>query len=151
MGVEIERKFLVKDLTAVLKEEGIPCKQGYLSVDLDRSVRVRVAGGLAYLTVKGASRGMSRTEFEYEIPLADAERMLADTCIQPILLKTRYTLGEWEVDVFHGENEGLVIAEFELSSDCQVIEIPDWVGEDVTDDKNYYNAVICTNPYSRRS
>ena len=117
MGTEIERKFLVRDVSAVRDATGVPYRQGYLSTVPERTVRVRVAGEHAFITIKGTNVGATRAEFEYEIPLADAQALLR-MCLPPLVEKTRYRIDHggltWEVDVFEGENDGLVVAEVEL-------------------------------------
>jgi adenylate cyclase len=151
MGIEIERKFLVRDRSVLDGSTGIHYRQGYLSRDPDRTVRVRLAGDRAYLTVKGRSDGPTRTEFEYEIPAADVAGLLA-LCDGDIVDKVRHRIEHagltWEVDVFHGANEGLVVAEVELRSPDQPVDVPDWVGADVTSDPRYYNASLVARPYS---
>jgi adenylate cyclase len=149
--VEIERKFLVLQDKWKPKSAGVKIKQGYLSVDPERTIRIRQAGEKAFLTVKGKSVGISRAEFEYEIPLPDAE-ILLKMCVENIIEKTRYVekVGDfiWEIDVFEGQNSGLVLAEVELTSENQEFEIPVWAGEEVSGDYRYFNAWISKNPYS---
>ena len=149
MAKEIERKFLLKK-DYWPHDNCTRYRQGYLCRLKERTVRVRVAGDKGYLTIKGASDGASRSEFEYDIPLQDAE-MLLDLCEQPLIEKNRYkvVLGDltWEIDEFFGENQGLVIIEVELESEDQEYAKPDWVGEEVTSDPRYYNANLITNPY----
>lgn len=153
MGIEIERKFLVRDLSAVSGLTGIRMRQGYLSVDPERTVRVRLAGPRAYLTIKGApsESGASRAEYEYEVPSGDAEELLDRLALRPLIEKTRYRVSVgrlvWEIDVFSGENEGLVVAEVELPSEVTAVVLPDWVGEEVTGDDRYYNASLVSYPY----
>lgn len=151
MGREIERKFLVTDETWKDPEAGVPYRQGYLNTHPDRVVRVRTMGGRAALTVKGAVSGATRLEFEYEIPLDDAEQLL-DLCPWPLIEKTRFRIDHaglvWEVDEFHGVNAGLVIAECELGSEDQEIVMPSWVGKEVTDDARYYNSNLIGRPFS---
>ncbi len=150
MATEIERKFLVLG-DAWRVGEGRRIWQGYLSRDKNRTVRVRVAGEQAYLTVKGATTGATRAEFEYEIPMADAEQMLA-MCDGPVIQKVRREfLHEgfvWEVDEFFGDNAGLVVAEIELPSEDQVFSKPVWIGLEVTDDARYYNSNLASHPYA---
>jgi len=150
MGIEIERKFLVigdgwKTVEPVL------LRQGYLNTDKSRTVRVRTAGQKAFLTIKGKTTNVSRSEFEYLIPLQDAESMLL-LCSDSIIEKQRYTLPigglVWEVDEFCGENQGLVVAEVELESESQVVTRPDWVGEEVSGDTRYYNSSLALMPFS---
>jgi len=147
---EIERKFLVDKNRWIPSELGKELKQGYLSVDPERTVRVRIAGDKAYLTIKGKSKGISRTEMEYEIPLADAEILLT-MCLEFVVEKTRYVEKRdgliWEIDVFHGKNSGLLMAEVELENENQYIEIPDWVEKEVSEDYRYFNSWLSQNPF----
>ena len=149
MGVEIERKFTVR---ADFCPQGVGTEmaQGYLSRDPQRTVRVRLAGGRGYLTVKGETRGMVRAEYEYEIPPTDARAMLA-LCDPPLVEKTRYVVDvagrRWEVDVFHGANDGLVVAEVELPSETAEVTLPAWVKREVTGEKRYYNSALIVHPY----
>ncbi len=152
MGVEIERKFLVRaDAWRQAADEGVRYRQGYLNRDGRSSVRVRVGGGRARLNIKSGELGMSRLEFEYPVPLADAEEMLARLCHRPLIEKTRYRVRHgahvWEVDVFEGENAGLVVAEVELEAPEEALELPAWVGEEVTGDPRYYNVCLVEHPY----
>ena len=144
MGVEIERKFTVR-ADFCPQGAGTEMAQGYLSRDPQRTVRVRLAGGRGYLTVKGETRGMVRAEYEYEIPLADA-RSLLELCGSHRLSKVRHLVPyqghTWEVDIFTGRHEGLVLAEIELSSIGEQYDLPPWVGEEVTGDPRYYNAML---------
>ena len=150
MGTEIERKFLVTDLSALDGRIGVPYRQGYLSTDPARTVRIRRAGDAAYVTVKGMSVGAARPEFEYPIPVADAEAML-ELCEGPTVDKTRYRIEAgalvWEVDVFAGANAGLVVAEVEIPSVDTVVTPPPWVGVEVTGDARYFNANLVRHPY----
>ncbi|MCF7848079.1 MAG: CYTH domain-containing protein [Kiritimatiellales bacterium] len=150
MGIEIERKFLVQnDSWKQQAPAGLVCRQGYLVSDHDKTVRIRVIGDKAFLTIKGATYGLSRSEFEYEIPVFDAEDML-QLCGNPVE-KTRYRIEHegmtWELDVFSGENEGLVMAEIELESEDQRFDLPEWVGDEVTGDIRYYNAFLSKHPF----
>jgi adenylate cyclase len=151
MGWEIERKFLVIDDTWKDTDSGVLYRQGYLNTHKERVVRVRTMGDKAALTVKGATVGAGRPEFEYEIPLDDAGRLL-DLCEKPLIEKCRHRLEHgglvWEVDEFHGVNEGLVVAECELESEDQEIEKPDWVGAEVTGDSRYFNAKLVARPFT---
>lgn len=151
MGIEIERKFLVTG-TAWRQGEGVRFSQGYLNQDKARTVRVRLAGGQAFLTVKGATTGATRVEFEYGIPVADAEQLLR-LCDGPLIDKVRRCITHegcvWEVDEFFGENAGLVVAEIELSSEDQAFARPAWLGEEVTHDPRYFNASLASHPFSR--
>ena len=152
MAKEIERKFLVHRELWQPKDEGIEIAQGYLSADKKRAVRVRLAGDRAWLTVKGPTKGVERLEFEYEIPTADARAMLA-LCERPWIEKRRYCeqcgAHTWEIDCFMGENEGLVVAEIELSTADEIFERPLWLGEEVSTDSRYLNASLMRLPFSR--
>ena len=149
MPVEIERKFLVADLSWK-NESGSTLRQGYLSRDPVRIVRVRLADNAAWLTIKGISSGSTRAEFEYPIPRIDAAAMLA-LCDGPLLEKTRYRVEHrghwWDIDELHGDNEGLIIAEVELQSETEHVELPPWIGREVTSDPRYFNSSLTANPY----
>ena len=152
MAVEIERKFLVRNETwREQVEEETRILQGYLTQGGGATVRVRVKGDLAYLTIKGATSGISRLELEYRIPVEDAERMLRELAVSAVIEKTRYRVrcGHhlWDLDVFAGENTGLVLAEIELESEDAGFERPDWAGEEVSDDPRYFNARLALHPY----
>jgi adenylate cyclase len=153
MAREIERKFLVMGEAWRQAGEGKRYRQGYLSTDLERTVRVRTAGDAGSLTIKGRTQGATRAEYEYRIPIAEAEAMLDNLCLRPLIEKVRYAIPHqglvWEVDEFLGENTGLVIAEVELESETQDIVKPDWVGAEVTDDPRYYNANLVHRPFTR--
>ncbi len=153
MGQEIERKFLVKDFS--FRDEAFrtdTIKQGYISVNPGKSVRVRIKNKQAFLTIKGKTNGFTRAEFEYEIPLQEAQQMIEMFC-DTIIVKERFFVKyddfTWEVDIFHGDNEGLVLAEIELNSEKTSFEIPDWAGKEVTGDVKYYNANLISHPYSQ--
>jgi len=150
MAKEIERKFLVQ-ASWQPQDEGIKIAQGYLSTVPERTVRVRIKGDKGYLTIKGKNQGISRAEFEYEIPLADAEELLK-LAEQPILSKVRYLEQHgnrlWEIDVFAGENQGLVVAEVELPDEGADFSRPRWLGQEVSGDVRYYNANLIKNPFS---
>ena len=151
MGKEIERKYLVLGESWRELAEGVLYRQGYLNSQKERVVRARTMGPKAALTIKGISVGATRLEFEYEIPFDDANSLL-ELCEQPLVEKTRYKIPFggliWEVDEFHGVNEGLVVAECELESEDQAIEKPDWVGEEVTGDPRYFNSNLIANPFT---
>ncbi|MCC6559373.1 MAG: CYTH domain-containing protein [Polyangiaceae bacterium] len=151
MAHEIERKFLVKGEAWRALAPGVLYRQGYLSSVKERTVRVRIAGGKGFLTIKGVSRGVTRTEFEYSIPVEDASAMLDDLCERPLIEKTRHAIKHgahtWEVDEFHGDNAGLVIAEVELASADEQPEIPEWVGEEVSSDPRYFNSNLAKRPF----
>jgi adenylate cyclase len=150
MGTEIERKFLVDGDGWKAGAQGRRLRQGYLSFDPDRTVRVRIASDRAWLNVKGRTKGIRRLEFEYEIPVADAVQLL-DLSLAAVIDKTRYEVrhGErtWEVDEFHGENEGLVVAELELRDEQDEFERPSWLGAEVSGDPRYYNACLARHPF----
>jgi CYTH domain-containing protein len=152
--LEIERKFLLIGESWRSQVVGEPKRlsQGYLCADAEKSVRVRIAGDYATLTVKGSRNGISRLEMQYTIPVPDAERMLA-LCLRPLIDKTRYIVQhdgmKWEVDIFHSENEGLRVAEVELESEDQPISLPDWAGDEVSHDPRYYNSQLVKEPFSR--
>ncbi len=152
MATEIERKFLVEGDAWRRLAAGDEFLQGYLSTVKERTVRVRVVGDRGQLTIKGITVGATRTEFEYEIPVADARHMLAELCERPIIEKTRYRIDwngvTWEIDEFSGVNEGLVVAEVELEHEDEQIVLPDWIGEEVTDDPRYFNANLIAHPYT---
>jgi adenylate cyclase len=153
MATEIERKFLVKDDSWRGLGQGNRYRQGYLSTHPERTVRARVAAGKGYLTIKGKTQNATRAEYEYSIPVQDAEAILDELCARPLIEKTRYRIDYhglvWEVDEFEGENAGLVIAEVELASADQAVALPAWIGEEVTADPRYYNANLIANPFSR--
>ena len=155
MATEIERKFRVVGDAWRALAEGVVYRQGYLSTVKARTVRVRVVGDNGYLTIKGASVGASRAEYEYPIPVADANAMLDDLCEKPIIEKSRYRIAQgdlaWEVDEFTGENAGLIVAEIELADEAQAFDKPAWIGEEVTGDPRFFNANLVANPYSRWS
>jgi adenylate cyclase len=148
---EIERKFLVKTEIFPGSSKRTVIKQGYLSVDPDRVVRIRIEGDKAWLTIKGKGSGFSRPEFEYPIPVTDAEELMA-LCLYPPVEKVRHRLDVegtlWEVDEFLGSNRGLVMAEVELEREDQPFVMPDWAGEEVTGDKRYYNAWLAGHPFT---
>jgi len=155
MGTEIERKFLPKGdaWKRAIEGPGATIRQGYLSNARECTVRVRVKGEQAWITVKGPSVGASRPEFEYPIPLEDATRMLDSLCGKPQIEKTRYVVRRnglaFEIDEFHAENAGLVLVEVELTSEDQAVGLPDWVGEEVTGDSRYYNSRLARHPYGQ--
>ncbi len=150
MGQEIERKFLVEGEGWRIGE-GVAYRQGYLNRAIERTVRVRRVGDKGYLTIKGATHGISRLEYEYEIPAEEAEELLDALCEKPLIEKTRYRIawGEltWEVDEFAGENEGLVLAEIELPSEAYAFKRPAWLGEEVSGDPRYFNSNLVKNPF----
>jgi adenylate cyclase len=151
MGHEIERKFLVRGDAWRVDATRCAYRQGFLSTEPERTVRVRVAGDRAWLTIKGISVGARRDEYEYEIPRDDASRLLDTLCKRPLIEKVRHTLlvgdHSWEVDVFEGDNAGLVVAEVELSAEDEAFERPVWLGDEVTDDPRYFNSNLVGHPY----
>jgi len=152
MGIEIERKFLVRKELWVPPKSGIRIRQGYLCLDPERTVRIRLAGEAGYLTIKGASSGGARSEFEYPLPAEEAGELLGNLCHKPLIEKIRYRIKVgrhlWEVDEFFGDNVGLLLAEVELVDMTEEVEQPEWVGSEVTDDPRYYNAALIRHPFS---
>ncbi len=157
MAIEIERKFLLKnDDWKPLVTKVLVIKQGYLQSGLETSqkssVRVRISNDKANINIKSVALKIERQEFEYAIPLADAEQLLATLCDVPHIEKTRYHVSYashlWEIDVFEGSNKGLQLAEIELKDIDETFEIPDWIGEEVSEDKRYYNHYLQKNPYN---
>jgi adenylate cyclase len=152
MAQEIEHKFLVRD-TRWRKDvyRSVPMRQGYLVSDKIRSVRIRIAGDAAHLNIKSGTLGVSRSEFEYAIPLADAQELLDKLCRKPLLEKIRHFLHYgnhiWEIDEFQGDNAGLIVAEVELASLGEAFERPPWLGEEVSHDLRYYNSQLAEHPY----
>lgn len=151
MGTEIERKFLVTENSWRSLAAGVKYRQGYLNSAKERTVRVRTIDDKGFLTIKGITTGASRTEYEYEIPVGDADALLDDLCEKPLIEKNRYKIDfegfVWEVDEFFGENQGLIVAEVELESEDQAFEKPGWIGEEVTGDPKYFNSNLINNPY----
>jgi CYTH domain-containing protein len=153
MGIEIEKKFLVTgDAWRKLGPEARYC-QGYLNRAAERTVRVRTVDGKGFLTIKGRVKGSTRLEYEYEIPIHECREILECLAEKPLIEKSRYTIEHkgliWEVDEFYGENQGLVVAEVELDSEDQIIELPDWIGTEVTEDSRYFNSNLIRHPYQR--
>jgi adenylate cyclase len=165
MATEIERKFLVKQaewrviVDTLDRPAGARYRQGYISTDKERTVRVRAvfpesgAKQQGYITIKGRTVGASRLEYEYEIPIQDAEELLDLLCLRPLIEKRRYKIETddltWEVDEFMGENAGLLIAEVELNDAEQPFTRPAWVGQEVTGDPRYFNANLVANPFTQ--
>lgn len=151
MPSEIERKFLLSDDSWRDGSPGVRISQGYLSQDPERTVRVRIGGEKAWLTIKGRTQGITRTEFEYPIPVAEARELLG-LCLSSVIDKTRYKVPYaghvWEIDVFDGDNEGLVIAEVELADESVSPELPPWIGMEVSDDARYFNSCLAARPYA---
>ncbi len=154
MAIEIERKFLVRDDSWRSRaDRGICMRQGYLASDPASSVRVRLSGDRACLNIKSATSAIRRLEYDYEIPLAEGREILQQLCKGRCVEKTRYRVEHaghlWEVDVFEGDNAGLVVAEIELDDEDEVFERPAWLGEEVSDDPRYYNMNLAEHPFSR--
>jgi len=151
MGTEIERKFLVTSDRWRSLAEGTLYRQGYLARGR-ATVRVRIVGEQGYLTIKGKNDGIRRLEYEYEIPIEEAQALLTNLCDEPIIEKYRYRIPIdgylWEVDEFLGVNAGLIIAEVELTDESDRPTLPDWIGADVSDDSRYYNANLAQHPWS---
>jgi adenylate cyclase len=151
MAMEIERKFLVVGDQWRSLASGTVYRQGYLLSNEQLTVRVRMAGDLGYLTIKGSSDGISRAEFEYAIPATDATELLDTLCERPLIEKTRYRIPYqglvWEVDEFAGANQGLIVAEVELIEPNQPILVPEWIGAEVSDNPRYFNACLAKHPY----
>ena len=151
MAIEIKRKFLVTDQDWGSLAPGVTIRQGYLPTRDDIAARVRLAGDEGFLTVKGQDRGVGRPEFEFPLPPAQARQLLVDLCDKPIIEKTRHRIvhGDrtWEVDVFHSDNEGLVVAGVALATKEEKVDFPPWVTEEVTDDSRYGNVNLVKAPY----
>lgn len=152
MGIEIERKFLIRDdRWRQQVERSTRMRQGYLTSDARCSVRVRVAGSQGFLNIKSGTLGIQRSEYEYAIPLTEAEEILDTLCEKPLLEKTRHFVHHgqhvWEIDEFAGENTGLIVAEVELRHPDEPLACPDWLGEDVSHDIRYYNSQLVRYPY----
>jgi adenylate cyclase len=152
MALEIKHKFLLKnDHWKTLVSHSHQHKQGYLLSDTKRSLRIRITNNKAWLNIKSATIGAQRQEFEYEIPFIDGKEILETLSEKPILEKTRYFVPisqhTWEIDVFQGANEGLVVVEIELSALNEQFNIPEWIGKEVTHELRFYNNSLCKNPY----
>ncbi|MNK09093.1 CYTH domain protein [compost metagenome] len=153
MAVEIEFKYLIRKevWSAELSHNHTVIRQGYLQTDPNKTIRVRTKGNQGYLTIKGKAVGASRLEFEYEIPVDEANELLDKFCSN-LIDKTRYDVVHegktWEVDVFSGLNEGLIVAEIELTSEEETYTLPVWVGENVTSDMRYANSNLAVTPFS---
>lgn len=153
MAKEIERKFLVKGSDWKKLAKGTHYRQGYLNSAKERTVRVRTIDDKGYLTVKGITTGASRSEYEYQIPAAEADAMLTELCEKPLIEKSRYKIKAgahtWEIDEFFGDNRGLVVAEVELASEGQSFQKPEWIGEEVTGDPRYFNSNLIKHPFTK--
>ena len=152
MPAEIERKFLVANDSWRDGSPGARIAQGYLSQDPDRTVRIRLAGENAWITIKGRTQGITRAEFEYAIPPAEARDLLG-LCLPSVIDKTRHEVRHgghlWEIDVFHGENDGLIVAEVELADESDSPEMPGWAGAEVSDDVRYFNSHLARHPFAQ--
>lgn len=152
MAKEIERKFLVTSDAWRALAKGTHYKQGYLNSVKERTVRIRTIDDKAFLTIKGITVGVTRQEYEYEIPYADCNAMLDNLAEKPIIEKARYKIQHeglvWEVDEFFGVNEGLIVAEVELESEDQAFNKPAWIGDEISSDPRYFNSNLVANPYS---
>jgi adenylate cyclase len=152
MAIEIERKFLLRDDSwHDSADEGVLIRQGYLAGSEKSSIRIRVVDDKANINIKSATLDITRQEYEYPIPLAEANEMLDTLCEGPLIEKTRYHVHHekhlWEIDVFSGDNQGLIVAEVELGSADEDFERPNWLGEEVSDDARYYNVCLVKHPY----
>jgi len=152
MGIEIERKFLT--CSEAWRAEVVrsrQMRQGYLQRTENSAIRVRVCDGKAHINIKQTDDGIHRLEYEYDIPLADAGEILDRLSIAPLIEKTRHEVKVghhlWEIDEFHGDNQGLVVAEIELAAADEAFERPDWIGEEVSDDRRYFNSNLILHPY----
>jgi CYTH domain-containing protein len=151
MAKEIERKFLVTG-TDYRSGQRTLFKQGYLSIDPAHTIRVRISDKKAFLTIKGMTKGVERMEYEYQIPVTDAEEMLQNLCKQTIIEKYRYVLPagnglKWEVDEFLGANAGLVVAEIELRHSDEQVSLPQWLGREVSGEERFYNSNLSQHPF----
>lgn len=152
MAVEIERKFLVdkRKWDAAEKRDSHQISQGYILNEKNKTIRIRLTDDKGFITIKGASTGASRPEFEYPIPAHDAEELLKNFCGRYIS-KTRYKIMHanklWEVDEFSGDNAGLIMAEIELKSETETFDLPEWVEKEVTGDAKYYNSNLSLHPF----
>lgn len=154
MPIEIERKYLLRnDDWRLDADQGTQYEQGYIIGSDKASVRVRIQGAEAFINIKSATLGIKRQEFEYRIPFDEAREILSNLCEKPLVIKTRYIVNvngdKWEIDVFDGGNKGLIVAELELQSEDQSIELPSWCGQEVSDDPRYYNVNLAKHPYTK--
>ena len=153
MAKEIERKFLIDVGLVVELNDGKRISQGYIGTNDKTVVRARIIGDEAFLTLKGEVKGFTCSEFEYQIPIDDAVNIIDELCSGGVVDKTRYEIMHenhtWEIDVFHGQNEGLVVAEVEVQSESESVSLPKWIVKEVTGDAKYFNVSLLTNPYSQ--
>ena len=152
MAIEIERKFLVKDKPFSIAKRSLKINQGYIINEKSKVIRVREKGDDYFLTIKGNNIGISRLEYDFPISKDDAKELIFHFCKTTLIEKTRHYIKykghTWEVDEFHGKNNGLIVAEIELESEDEKFEIPDWVGEEVTQDDRYYNMNLAIHPFT---
>jgi adenylate cyclase len=153
MAKEIERKYLIKEDAWRGLAQGSAYRQGYIPTQDKVTVRVRIVGEKGYLTIKGPTIQYSRLEFEYSIPIKDAQEMLETLCERPFIEKIRYKIESggliWEIDEFEGVNKGLILAEVELGDENQEIELPTWIGQEVSHDSRYFNSNLVKHPFSK--
>ncbi|MCG8379114.1 MAG: CYTH domain-containing protein [Proteobacteria bacterium] len=154
MANEIERKYLIiNDAWKVHADDGIQIIQGYMDSNEKSSIRIRINGDKANLNIKSKTIGIKRSEYDYKIPLEEAKEMLETLCDKPFIEKTRYHVKHedhtWEIDVFAGDNEGLIVAEIELDTTDETFNLPDWAGEEVSNDPRYYNICLVTHPFKQ--
>ena len=152
MAKEIERKFtIINNNWKEAVSSSSRFRQGYMGTDEKASVRIRLEDDKANINIKSATLGIQRQEYEYDIPVTDANEMLDTLCHKPLIEKTRHYVQHqgktWEIDVFEGDNQGLVVAEIELDSEDESFTLPDWAGEDVSHDTRYYNVCLVSHPY----
>ena len=152
MAIEIERKFLIKEKPFSIAKRSLKINQGYIINEKSKVIRVREKGDDYFLTIKGNNIGISRLEYDFPISKEDAKELIFHFCKTTLIEKTRHYIEHkghtWEVDEFHGKNNGLIVAEIELESEDEKFEIPDWVGEEVTQDDRYYNMNLAINPFT---
>tara|TARA_B100000686_G_scaffold240644_1_gene249174 strand:- start:379 stop:858 length:480 start_codon:yes stop_codon:yes gene_type:complete len=152
MAIEIERKFLVKEIPFAMAKKSLKINQGYILNEKSKVIRVREKGDDYFLTIKGNNIGISRLEYDFPISKDDAEELIIHFCKTTLIEKTRHYVEHkghtWEVDEFHGTNDGLIVAEIELESEDEKFEIPNWIGEEVTQDERYYNMNLAVHPYT---
>ena len=152
MAIEIERKFLIKEKPFSIAKRSLKINQGYIINEKSKVIRVREKGDDYFLTIKGNNIGISRLEYDFPISKEDAKELIFHFCKTTLIEKTRHYIEHkghtWEVDEFHGKNNGLIVAEIELESEDEKFEIPDWVGEEVTQDNRYYNMNLTIHPFT---
>ncbi len=153
MGIEIERKFLVRNDAWKSGIQGsYPCTQGYIGLRGPGSARVRIIGTKGFLTLKGPRQGISRAEFEYQIPIEEARELLESFCDDALITKVRHEVPHeghlWEIDEFGGENTGLILAEVEIDDESESFNFPEWVGKDISEDERFFNAQLAKHPIS---